>query len=236
VQELSCEPQEIFSRPPSQPGRKNGNELLGGGDIDLLTLHASGYLEGMWKIPTIYQRDPATKLRHVKNERHPDCGWVFAGEGTPTYKWNGTAVLIDSDNAVWKRREIKKGRSAPDRFRQEGEADPVTGKRVGWVLCDRDDPADQWHWEAYDKAASELAPGTYELIGPKVQGNPHGIGDHVLMPHGDGPDLDPPTDFDALGAWLHQDNTNTAQPGFEGIVWHHPDGRMAKIKARDFPG
>ena len=20
----------------------------------------------------------------------------------------------------------------------------------------------------------------------------------------------------------------------EGIVWHHPDGRMAKIKARDF--
>lgn len=23
--------------------------------------------------------------------------------------------------------------------------------------------------------------------------------------------------------------------GVEGIVWHHDDGRMAKIKARDFP-
>lgn len=22
--------------------------------------------------------------------------------------------------------------------------------------------------------------------------------------------------------------------GWEGIVWHHPDGRMAKLKARDF--
>ena len=22
---------------------------------------------------------------------------------------------------------------------------------------------------------------------------------------------------------------------FEGIVWHHPDGRMAKLKRRDFP-
>jgi hypothetical protein len=23
--------------------------------------------------------------------------------------------------------------------------------------------------------------------------------------------------------------------GCEGVVWHHTDGRMAKIKARDFP-
>jgi hypothetical protein len=26
-----------------------------------------------------------------------------------------------------------------------------------------------------------------------------------------------------------------AADGIEGIVWHHDDGRMAKIKARDFP-
>ena len=23
-------------------------------------------------------------------------------------------------------------------------------------------------------------------------------------------------------------------PHYEGLVWHHPDGRMAKIKRRDF--
>jgi hypothetical protein len=134
------------------------------------------------------------------------------------------------------RRELKKGRPTPDGFRQEGGVDPVTGKRVGWVLCNRDEPTDRWHWEAYDRAAPDLAPGTYELVGPKVQGNPHDTRNHVLIPHGNGPDLDPPTEFDALGAWLHHVATDTAQPGFEGIVWHHPDGRMAKIKTRDFPG
>jgi hypothetical protein len=31
-----------------------------------------------------------------------------------------------------------------------------------------------------------------------------------------------------VAAYLH------ARP-YEGIVWHHPDGRMAKLKKRDFP-
>lgn len=25
-----------------------------------------------------------------------------------------------------------------------------------------------------------------------------------------------------------------ADEGVEGVVWHHPDGRMAKLKGRDF--
>lgn len=36
-----------------------------------------------------------------------------------------------------------------------------------------------------------------------------------------------PRDFDGLMTWL------LAHPEFEGIVWHHPDGRMAKLKHRD---
>lgn len=38
--------------------------------------------------------------------------------------------------------------------------------------------------------------------------------------------LDVPTDLLGIVTWL-QDTK------FEGIVWHHPDGRMAKLKARD---
>ena len=40
--------------------------------------------------------------------------------------------------------------------------------------------------------------------------------------------LDAPRTFDALRAFLadHDD--------IEGIVWHHPDGRMVKIKGKDF--
>ena len=49
-----------------------------------------------------------------------------------------------------------------------------------------------------------------------------------LVPHGDFALDRVPLDFDGLAVWLH------AHP-WEGIVWHHPDGRMAKLKKRDFP-
>ncbi len=51
---------------------------------------------------------------------------------------------------------------------------------------------------------------------------------HVLISHGIEQLTDVPRDYDGLAAWL-------AQTDFEGIVWHHPDGRMAKLKKRDFP-
>ena len=38
----------------------------------------------------------------------------------------------------------------------------------------------------------------------------------------------PGADREGLAEWL------TARR-YEGIVWHHPDGRMAKLKRRDFP-
>ena len=50
----------------------------------------------------------------------------------------------------------------------------------------------------------------------------------ALIRHAHAERLDAPRDFDGLAAWLRE------HP-FEGIVWHHPDGRMAKLKARDFP-
>ena len=199
----------------------------------------------MRKIPTIYERDPATKLRYVKNERHPDCGWVFDGEGVATYKWDGTAVMLDDDLIVWKRRQVKAGEEAPIQFRQEGEEDPETGKRVGWVPCNRDDPADRWHWEACDAKPDETwEPGTYELIGPKVRSNPHGLDEHRLIRHGvpaahiKAPivymfNVQRALTFGSIRSALEQ--AAKADPGFEGVVWHHPDGRMAKIKAKDFP-
>lgn len=38
---------------------------------------------------------------------------------------------------------------------------------------------------------------------------------------------DAPRDFDGIKAWL-------TDRQIEGLVWHHDDGRMAKIKRRDF--
>jgi hypothetical protein len=70
--------------------------------------------------------------------------------------------------------------------------------------------------------------GTYELCGPKVQGNPEGMDAHVLVPHGKFVLREAPRDFEGLAAWLRENP-------YEGIVWHHPDGRMAKLKRKDFP-
>lgn len=189
----------------------------------------------MKKIPTLYERDPDTRRRYVRPVVHPDCQWVIDGEGIATYKWDGTAVLIDDHYQPWKRREVKAGKPIPEGFREETH-DLTTNKRTGWVPLDPDDKSNRWHLEALadhltPAGSVELAPGTYELVGPKVQGNPHGIAAHELIRHGEQQMGEVPTGFDALRDWLH----DIADPGFEGIVWHHPDGRMAKIKAKDFP-
>jgi len=72
-----------------------------------------------------------------------------------------------------------------------------------------------------------LADGTYELVGPKVCSNREGLDRHFYIKHGE--DIIPncPTDFEGLKEWM-QDKV------IEGVVWHHPDGRMVKSKRRDF--
>lgn len=69
--------------------------------------------------------------------------------------------------------------------------------------------------------------GTYELCGPKIDGNPEGFPEHVLIRHGHTELPQAPRTFDGLRAWL-------AERDIEGIVFHHADGRMCKIKTKDF--
>lgn len=182
----------------------------------------------MRKIPTLFRRDPAD-LKHVLPEVNPGCEWVLAGEGVATRKYDGTCVLIRRDGLAVKgyaRREVKPGKQPPPHF-VEADHDEVTGKTVGW------EPIGQSGWSAlYDEALAvatdELLPGTYELCGPKVNRNPEGYEAHRLIPHVDAEDLlDWPHTFEGLREWV------LAWP-YEGVVWHHPDGRMCKLKRRDF--
>lgn len=176
----------------------------------------------MRKIPTVFVRDPETNRRHVKNEVTPGCEWVLGGEGTATRKYDGTCVMWDG-TVWWARREVKAGKEPPANFR-EIEHDETTGKTVGW------EPADQSGFAKYLTEAvgdHDWEPRTYELCGPKINGDPEKQERHVLIPHGDLVLDNAPRDFDALAAYLRIHS-------FEGIVWHHPDGRMAKLKKRDF--
>lgn len=185
----------------------------------------------MRKIPTMFARDWDGDRRYVLPEITPGCEWVAKGEGVPTRKVDGTCMMLDASGEWWARREVKKGKSAPAAF-VELELDPETGKAVGW------EPAAQSAFARYHAEAlrnedgngtlADLAPGTYELCGPKVNGNPEAFARHTLVPHAESQQFDDaPRDFDGLATWLH------AHP-YEGIVWHHEDGRMAKIKRRDF--
>ena len=180
----------------------------------------------MRKIPTLFVRDPATNLRTLTRVVHPACEWVTAGEGVPTRKFDGTCVMLDDDGDWWARREVKAGKSAPEGFVPLG-TDEETGKTVGWEPVEQSAFA-KWHADALGHPYERRPVGTYELCGPKVNGNPEGFTEHVLIRHADAEEpQDVPRDYDGLEKWL-------AGSDFEGIVWHHPDGRMAKIKRRDF--
>jgi hypothetical protein len=190
----------------------------------------------MQKIPTLYKRNPED-MKRVLDEVTPGCEWVLAGEGVPTRKWDGTCVMLDEEGNWWARREVKPGQELPKVFRLE-ETDPNTGKIVGWVPMEASAFA-KWHAEALKatgRAPEHWQPGTYELIGPKINGNPEGRMHHWLVPHGAAifkvnydqwPMLRDAAPRDLIEA--------CREMGWEGIVWHHPDGRMAKLKVRDYP-
>ena len=177
----------------------------------------------MRKIISLFQRNYDGD-RLVRNEVVPGAEWVLAGEGVATQKLDGTCCLIENGK-LFKRYEVKQGKTAPSNFLAATDEDPETGKTQGWVPVG-DGPEDRWHREGFQNAPWHLD-GTYELCGPKIQGNPENIAKHVLVPHGATHVFDAPRDFEGIKRYLSTHN-------IEGIVWHHPDGRMVKIKGKDF--
>jgi len=175
----------------------------------------------MNKIISLFKRDYEGN-RRVYNEVVTGAEWVQRGEGVATEKMDGTACLI-RDGKLYKRYDCKRGKTPPDEFIPAQDPDPVTGHWPGWVAV-TDVPENRWHREAI---SHELANGTYELVGPKVQGNPYHLNSHLLRRHGDVRLIDVPTDYDGIRDCL-------VEHAIEGIVWHHSDGRMVKIKAKDF--
>ena len=181
----------------------------------------------MRKIISLFKRD-YTGTRLVYNEVVPGAEWVQAGEGVATRKWDGTCVLM-RDGIMHKRYDRKfdkqsgEYKDAPDGWTAAQDPDKNTGHWPGWLPVG-DGPEDKWFRAAEE---SDLDNGTYELCGPRVNGNPEDCEEHILIQHGLCKYEDVPTDFDGLREWF-------IDKDIEGLVWHHPDGRMVKIKKRDF--
>lgn len=183
----------------------------------------------MKKIPSLFARNYEGD-RLVRDELVPGAEWVAAGEGIATVKYDGTACMI-RDGKLYRRFDAKAGKTPPPGFEPSQEADPVTGHRPGWVLVRADEPGDVWHRAAFEALEGFLTDGTYELCGPHFNKNPHGFDADTFVEHGTDVILNGPRTFAGIRAWLSTDGQAVKA---EGIVWHHPDGRMVKIKAKDF--
>jgi hypothetical protein len=187
----------------------------------------------MHKIPTLFKRDyDGTRL--VYDELVEGTEWVVAGEGIATLKVDGTACLVKG-GILYKRYDAKRGRTPPDGFvPAQQEPDEVTGHWPGWFRVG-DGPEDRWHREAWHNTEERLRgfDWTYELLGPKVQGNPYRLTKHHLERHGASvfiPDV--PRTFHDLRLWLAN------HPSVEGIVWWRDlvdvDCDKVKLKRRDY--
>ena len=195
----------------------------------------------MKKITTLFKKDPMD-LGRVINELNPENQWVMDREGIATRKFDGTPCMI-KNSSIYKRYDVKlwkKKRGKIITFTEKElqakiptgaipcqDPDPITGHWPHWVLCDRDNPADKYFFEAFDNQLFwEI--GTYELCGPKINGNPEKFKQHILIPHG----------FERVKIidFSFESIKNTLSLlDIEGIVFHHStDGRMCKIRKTDF--
>lgn len=205
----------------------------------------------MIKIKTLFKINPETNL--VEDEVVEGSEWVLNNEGVPTEKFDGTACMI-REGILYKRydrklpphlyKEYKKGLYIPKRedfkepppfFEEVDDSALSTGHIFGWIPVDEKHPENQYHIEAFNahkhtfnQVAGEL---TFELMGPRINGNSKGLKTHQLWRHGSVIlyELHPPYTFESLKKYFL-----SLPKHVEGVVWHHPDGRMVKLRVGDF--
>lgn len=210
----------------------------------------------MKKIPTLFLRDYKTGF--VIPELNPSCEWVMQQAWPAHRKYDGICVGLflsvkgevrinegvgsgeidkpEDLKEVWMaRREVKQGHEFPNGFEIE-QFDPTTKKTFGWVPIAQS-PFYKYFIEALEGLENRYL-GTYELCGPKVNGNPENYKTHTLVHHWsteqisnvqvlDIHDLSVENAYEALKATLDY------MP-VEGVVWYGMGHGMAKLKRKDF--
>lgn len=186
----------------------------------------------MRKIPTLFMKDP-TDLSLVLFEINPDCQWVKDGKFIATRKFDGLACAIIDGN-LYKRYDVKKGKTAPLSAIPCQEPDIITGHHPHWVLCQRVLQEDKLFWEAYDNLENKVD-GTYELCGEKISTerftqnfNVEKVKGHQLIKHGS--EVFEINDVSFLGI-----KNFLEEHDIEGIVFYHTESdKMCKIRKKDF--
>ena len=216
----------------------------------------------MRKIPTIFARDRDENLipHHLRVRCHGRYRWTHPhhsrsygvvnaqGKDLPfnifdpfafstavaTEKLDGTNVRITVRSATLVRLEKR---------RNPTKAQKKAGITDHWYVDAIEDSAeDRWVWEAARNKTPRVPDGVWEAeaVGPKIQDNPLMLEEHLLyvFSHAmtrDHLEVNVGTSYAWLRDNLHEVRSVVNPEVFiEGVVWHWTDGRMAKIKTRDF--
>lgn len=191
------------------------------------------------KMPALFKTDHVNHV--VLKEINEAASWVFKEEARATAKVDGTSVTILADGTPYARRMVKKGKVAPNGFIL-AETDPNTGHQFGL------EPMEQSGFhkmfaESIANFEGEILEGTYELVGPRIQGNPENVDKPTLIFHGSNtlpnfPDMRDFADntaeeiYDALFPIFEKFRDESV----EGVVWWGADGKRAKLRVKDFFG
>lgn len=210
----------------------------------------------MKKIPTLFIRDH--KTGYVIPELNPKAEWVMKDAYPALRKYDGTCVgnflsvkgdvrihrgvgsgEIDSKEDitnVWMARHTTVGRMRhPENFIEE-EFDPTTGKTFGWIPIEQSS-FHKFFLEAKEGLETEYL-GTYELCGPKINGNPEGFKKHTLVFHYTVEQL---ANIQVLD--IHEMSIEDAYNALkvtlgympvEGVIFRSPLHGMVKLKRKDF--
>ena len=186
------------------------------------------------KMPALFVIDRQAHM--ATTELNPSASWIFEEPAKATLKKDGTSITVTEDGTVYARRSVKKGKKAPPGF-ISAEVDSYTGHAFGL------EPVEQSGFnKMYAEAANgkKLAPGTYELCGPKINGNPENLDTPELIAHGS----DVATEIPDMRTMPREEAyeklkaifTNYQERGIEGVVWWGSDGKRAKLRVKDFFG
>lgn len=188
------------------------------------------------KMPALFNIDRA---KHRATETvNPKSAWIFRESSTVTLKIDGTGVVVDHDGNIFVRRTVKQGRVIPPNFRL-AEFDHVTGHAFG-IEPFEDSPMKKFMIEALGLTGGNLTSGTFELVGPRINGNPMNLPIHTLIPHAQAvakaiPDMrniEPEKAFRTLLPIF----TVFGKHNVEGVVWEGTEGRRVKLRVNDFFG
>jgi hypothetical protein len=201
----------------------------------------------MKKMKTVFVIDhnnEALATNHIR----PENAWVFEEKNVvATIKFDGTAAFFENGQLYkrWNRKLnkqfIRKAKKLKENFIPEdwmfkdipegsiaceNQPDKITMHYPYWIPVGNGNE-DLMFREALKEASGNMENGvSYELIGPKIQGNPHDIDKHILVKHGGNVIKNMEMSYDGIYNWMRKNNA-------EGIVFHGKDGKKSKIRRKD---